>query len=194
MTKARSLLEIARKKCPQSEDLWLETVKLEREAGNLPLANQRLSAARQAIPSSGSGYLWNVRNRPDLERDGVDDSEDPAPHVHQQRAEGTRGRPVRDHDGGEAVLEPEQGEQCARVDEARGGEEWRYWRLLGAVLHFRDAEWKRRTEKGGDCELHASESASRRGVADDPQAEGEPEEIRRGHPASYRRAVEGCDG
>ena len=25
VTKARSLLEIARKKCPQSEELWLET-------------------------------------------------------------------------------------------------------------------------------------------------------------------------
>lgn len=51
--KARSLLEIARQKCPQSEELWIESIRLERNAGNDALAKQLLAKARQTNPDSG---------------------------------------------------------------------------------------------------------------------------------------------
>ena len=51
--KARSLLEIARQKCPQSEDLWIESIRMERQAGNEALTKQLLAKARQTLPSSG---------------------------------------------------------------------------------------------------------------------------------------------
>ncbi len=67
LTKARSLLEIARQKCPDSEDLWIESIHMERDAKNEALANQLLAKARQTLPTSGknqercllSGRIWS---------------------------------------------------------------------------------------------------------------------------------------
>ena len=60
--KARSLLEIARQKCPQSEDLWIESIRMERQAGNEALEKQLLAKARQTIPSSGRFHPLIVMN------------------------------------------------------------------------------------------------------------------------------------
>jgi pre-mRNA-processing factor 6 len=56
ITKARSLMEIARLKLPLNEEIWLESIRLERRAGNVEMAGSLMAKALQDCPSSG--ILW----------------------------------------------------------------------------------------------------------------------------------------
>ena len=40
----------------ESEEIWIESINTERQAGNVTLANQLISKGRQVLPNSG--YLW----------------------------------------------------------------------------------------------------------------------------------------
>ncbi|MCP4732741.1 MAG: tetratricopeptide repeat protein, partial [Bosea sp.] len=53
VTKARSLLELARLKNAKNPELWLEAIRLERRAGNEKLAVSLMARALQECPSSG---------------------------------------------------------------------------------------------------------------------------------------------
>lgn len=57
ISRARNLLEKARVKIPQSPELWLETVRLELDAGEEKLAQTRMAQALQECPHSG--ILWS---------------------------------------------------------------------------------------------------------------------------------------
>jgi pre-mRNA-processing factor 6 len=67
-TKARSLLELARLKNPGNPELWLETVRLERRAGNNKLAETLMARALQECPSSGLLLAENITTAPRVEQ------------------------------------------------------------------------------------------------------------------------------
>jgi pre-mRNA-processing factor 6 len=54
--KARSMMELARLKLPDNEELYLEAIRLERRAGNDKLAESLMAQALQLCPKSG--ILW----------------------------------------------------------------------------------------------------------------------------------------
>ena len=56
VSKARSLIELARLKTPSNEHLWLETIRLERRNRNEKLAENLMARALQECPNSG--ILW----------------------------------------------------------------------------------------------------------------------------------------
>lgn len=56
VSKARSLIELARLKSPKNENLWLETIRLERRNNNEKLADTLMARALQECPNSG--ILW----------------------------------------------------------------------------------------------------------------------------------------
>ena len=56
MTRARTVLQKARIKLPQSEEVWLHSIRLELQSGNEKIAQHLLSRALQACPESGK--LW----------------------------------------------------------------------------------------------------------------------------------------
>lgn len=56
VSKARSLIELARLKSPANEQLWLETIRLERRNKNEKLADNLSARALQECPNSG--ILW----------------------------------------------------------------------------------------------------------------------------------------
>jgi len=53
ITKARSLLELARLKNPKTPELWLEAIRLERRSGHPKLAESLMARGLQECPSSG---------------------------------------------------------------------------------------------------------------------------------------------
>jgi pre-mRNA-processing factor 6 len=53
VTKARSLLELARLKNPKNDVLWLEAIRLERRSNNIKLAETLMARAIQECPTSG---------------------------------------------------------------------------------------------------------------------------------------------
>jgi len=64
VTKARSLLELARLKNPCTPELWVEAVRLERRAGNDKLASALMARALQECPSSGLLLAENIATAP----------------------------------------------------------------------------------------------------------------------------------
>ena len=64
VTKARSLLELARLKSPKSPELWLEAVRLERRVKNDKLASTLMARALQECPSSGLLLGENISTAP----------------------------------------------------------------------------------------------------------------------------------
>ena len=64
LTKARSLLELARLKNPKSPELWVEAIRLERRAGNDKLAITLMARALQECPRSGILLADNISNSP----------------------------------------------------------------------------------------------------------------------------------
>ena len=60
VTKARSLLELARLKNQKNPELWVEAIRLERRAGNDKLAISLMARALQEIPSSGFLLAENI--------------------------------------------------------------------------------------------------------------------------------------
>jgi pre-mRNA-processing factor 6 len=68
VTKARSLLELARLKNPKNPDLWLESTRLERRTGNGKLADSLLARALQECPSSGPLLAENILTAPRVEQ------------------------------------------------------------------------------------------------------------------------------
>lgn len=56
INKARSMMELARLKIPDSEELYLEAIRLEKKAGNEKLAESLMAQALQICPKSG--ILW----------------------------------------------------------------------------------------------------------------------------------------
>lgn len=70
VTKARSLLELARLKNPRHPRLWLHSVRLERRAGNDTLAATLLARAHQECPTDGSLLAEGITTAPRVERKG----------------------------------------------------------------------------------------------------------------------------
>jgi pre-mRNA-processing factor 6 len=68
VTKARSLLELARLKNAKNPELWLEAVRLERRAGNDKQAETVMARALQECPSSGLLLAENVSTSPRVEQ------------------------------------------------------------------------------------------------------------------------------
>ena len=68
VTKARSLLELARLKNPKNPELWLEAVRLERRAGNEKLAVSLMARALQECASSGLLLAENITMSPRVEQ------------------------------------------------------------------------------------------------------------------------------
>lgn len=68
VTKARGLLEIARLKNPKNPDLWLESIRLERRAGNEKLAVTLTAKALQDCPNSGLLLAENISTAPRVEQ------------------------------------------------------------------------------------------------------------------------------
>jgi pre-mRNA-processing factor 6 len=60
VTKARSLLEVARLHNPKSPLLWLEAIRLERRAGNTKLAETLMAKALQVCPAAGVLLAENI--------------------------------------------------------------------------------------------------------------------------------------
>lgn len=67
-TKARGLLDLGRLKNPKNPELWLESVRLERRAGNGKLADTLMARALQECPSSGLLLADNIRTAPRAEQ------------------------------------------------------------------------------------------------------------------------------
>lgn len=67
-TKARSLLELARLKNPKNPYLWVESIRLERRAGNDKLAGTLMAKALQDCPSSGLLLAENITTAPRVEQ------------------------------------------------------------------------------------------------------------------------------
>ncbi|KAL8992268.1 MAG: hypothetical protein Q9188_007624, partial [Gyalolechia gomerana] len=61
VVKARSVLDRARAANPKSDRLWLESVRLERRAGNLTAAKNLMARALQPTECHKSGPLWSER-------------------------------------------------------------------------------------------------------------------------------------
>ncbi|KAL7435649.1 hypothetical protein ACHAXM_004863 [Skeletonema potamos] len=68
VTKARSLLELARLKNQKNPELWVEAIRLERRAGNDKLAISLMARALQEIPSSGLLLAENITTSPRVEQ------------------------------------------------------------------------------------------------------------------------------
>ena len=68
VTKARSLLELARLKNPKTPELWLEAVRLERRAGNDKLAGSLMARALQECPSAGLLLAEHISTSPRAEQ------------------------------------------------------------------------------------------------------------------------------
>ena len=68
VTKARSLLELARLKNAKNPELWLEAIRLERRAGNEKLAVSLMARALQEVPSSGLLLAENISTSPRVEQ------------------------------------------------------------------------------------------------------------------------------
>lgn len=68
VTKARSLLELARLKNQKNPELWLEAIRLERRAGNEKLALTLMARALQECPSSGRLLAENITTAPRVEQ------------------------------------------------------------------------------------------------------------------------------
>eukprot|EP00531_Pseudo-nitzschia_arenysensis_P000333 CAMPEP_0116124486 /NCGR_PEP_ID=MMETSP0329-20121206/5305_1 /TAXON_ID=697910 /ORGANISM="Pseudo-nitzschia arenysensis, Strain B593" /LENGTH=1009 /DNA_ID=CAMNT_0003618467 /DNA_START=175 /DNA_END=3205 /DNA_ORIENTATION=- len=64
VTKARSLLELARLQNPKNDTLWLEATRLERRSGNTQLADSLLARALQECPKSGKLLSENITTSP----------------------------------------------------------------------------------------------------------------------------------
>ena len=64
VTKARSLLELARLKNPKTPELWLEAVRLERRNGNPKLADTLMARALQECPNSGILLAEDIEQAP----------------------------------------------------------------------------------------------------------------------------------
>ena len=64
VTKARSLLELARLQNPKNDILWLEATRLERRSGNSQLADSLLARALQECPKSGALLAENIITSP----------------------------------------------------------------------------------------------------------------------------------
>ncbi len=64
VTKARSLLELARLQNPKNDALWLEATRLERRSGNTQLADSLLARALQECPKSGKLLSENITTSP----------------------------------------------------------------------------------------------------------------------------------
>jgi len=67
-TKARALLDLGRLKNPKNPELWLESVRLERRAGNTKLSDTLLAKALQECPSSGLLLAESIRVAPRVEQ------------------------------------------------------------------------------------------------------------------------------
>jgi len=68
VTKARSLLELARLKNAKNSELWLGAIRLERRAGNEKLAVSLMARALQECPSSGLLLAENISTSPRVEQ------------------------------------------------------------------------------------------------------------------------------
>ena len=68
VTKARSLLELARLKNQKNATLWLESIRLERRAGNDKLAQTLMARALQDCPNAGSLLAENIAMAPRVEK------------------------------------------------------------------------------------------------------------------------------
>ena len=68
VTKARSLLELARLKNPKNDELWLQAVRLERRSGNPKLAETLMARALQECPNSGLLLAENILTAPRVEQ------------------------------------------------------------------------------------------------------------------------------
>mmetsp|Transcript_36225 Transcript_36225/g.78154 ORF Transcript_36225/g.78154 Transcript_36225/m.78154 type:complete len:592 (-) Transcript_36225:57-1832(-) len=68
VTKARSLLELARLKNAKNPELWLEAIRLERRAGNEKLAVSLMARALQECPTSGLLLAENISTSPRVEQ------------------------------------------------------------------------------------------------------------------------------
>lgn len=68
VTKARSVLDQARLHCQKNPDLWLESVRLERRAGNDKLAEALMARALQDCPSSGRLLAENIATAPKIQQ------------------------------------------------------------------------------------------------------------------------------
>ena len=70
VTKARSILELARLKNPKNPDLWLAAVRLERRHGNRKLAENLGAKALQECPQSGELWADEIESAPRPARKG----------------------------------------------------------------------------------------------------------------------------
>ena len=68
VTKARSLLELARLKNAKNPELWLSSIRLERRAGNEKLAVSLMARALQECPASGLLLAENIMMSPRVEQ------------------------------------------------------------------------------------------------------------------------------
>ena len=68
VTKARSLMELARLKNAKNPELWLSSIRLERRAGNEKLAVSLMARALQECPSSGLLLAENITMSPRVEQ------------------------------------------------------------------------------------------------------------------------------
>eukprot|EP00980_Cylindrotheca_fusiformis_P017965 scaffold5707_cov112-Cylindrotheca_fusiformis.AAC.4 len=68
VTKARSLLELARLKNPKNEQLWLEAVRLESRSNNPKLAETLMARALQDCPNSGLLLAETIYTAPRVEK------------------------------------------------------------------------------------------------------------------------------
>jgi pre-mRNA-processing factor 6 len=68
VTKARSLLELARLKNPKNDQLWLEAVRLERRNNNSKLAETLMARALQECPKSGQLLSEIILTAPRVEQ------------------------------------------------------------------------------------------------------------------------------
>jgi pre-mRNA-processing factor 6 len=70
ITKARSLLELARLKHSKNDQLWLEAIRLERRSNNLKLSDSLMARALQECPKSGLLLSESIRIAPKVEQKG----------------------------------------------------------------------------------------------------------------------------
>eukprot|EP00956_Cyclotella_meneghiniana_P015572 scaffold23941_cov42-Cyclotella_meneghiniana.AAC.1 len=68
LTKARSILELARLKNPKNDQLWVEAIRLERRAGNDKLAVSLMAKALKECPDSGFLLSENIITAPRVEQ------------------------------------------------------------------------------------------------------------------------------
>lgn len=68
LTKARSILELARLKNPKNDQLWVEAIRLERRAGNDKLAISLMAKALKECPNSGFLLSENIITAPRVEQ------------------------------------------------------------------------------------------------------------------------------